>query len=709
MALPRTIPPRTTDSSRMTSAMRTATIAVLIALVILVTAPAPAAAQQWDEPAVRALAGRATARRAEQIADTLLHDYTATANGFLTFLAQVGEGFPDPPRIVKADQLAVRVYWLAPDQSRQVLVGRRDTLLLPADVGYYRDRYGIIQNNFPDRIRMGDGNDVRDVPHPLSATGLREYQFARGDSLRIRLPDRVIEVDEVKFRPVDASQPRAVGTLYVDRETAAVVRMALTFTRAAILDRRIETLAVTLENGLVEGRFWLPHRQELEVARTSTWLDFPARGIIRGRWEVGDYEVNRGLTPDMFGGSEIVSESPRALASYSFDGALLDQVPPDVQAVTEADVERVRAQAEALVRQQMLTRATGATIAARRVSDFIRVNRVEGLALGAGTRWRATPTLTAALRARYGIADARLKGRLSLSRSAGLPTSSGSIEAFAERDHRDVGDAAETSLVRNSLAAQEFGSDYTDPYEVRAVGVGAGLGELAGLRWRVEGAWEEQRAVAVHAAPSSGGYEPTVPAAPLSGARLALFAERPLDDGPLGTRLRWRAELRGGLWEGGTRTLRLSVSADADRRLGSGQLVLATTAAAVTGSAVPQQLAYLGGPVTGPGLGFHSLAGRVGVGQRVEWRAPVPFVGIPVGRFGSTPASMTLAPYVHVSAIDGPVALPGRGSMAGGVYPSVGVGGLFFFDLLRVDVARGLRDGRWLLGVDVSRTLWGIL
>src|SRR5699024_8222329 len=139
-------------------------------------------------------------------------------------------------------------------------------------------------NNFPDRIALGDGKDVRDVPHPLSAIGLREYRFTLGDSLRIRLaPDRTISVMEVEFRPVDDRQARAVGSLYIDRETADVVRMSLTFTDAAILDKRIETLVVTLENGLVDGRFWLPRHQELEVARTSTWLDFPARGIIRGR------------------------------------------------------------------------------------------------------------------------------------------------------------------------------------------------------------------------------------------------------------------------------------------------------------------------------------------------------------------------------------------------------------------------------------------
>ena len=32
-----------------------------------------------------------------------------------------------------------------------------------------------------------------------------------------------------------------------------------------------------------------------------------------------------------------------------------------------------------------------------------------------------------------------------------------------------------------------------------------------------------------------------------------------------------------------------------------------------------------------------------------------------------------------------------------------------FFDLLRVQVARGLRRGRWTFNVDVSRDFWGVL
>ena len=68
---------------------------------------APAVAQQWNDARVTELVNRATERRARQLADTGLTTYTATALGSLTFLAQVGEGFPDPPKVVKADQIAL--------------------------------------------------------------------------------------------------------------------------------------------------------------------------------------------------------------------------------------------------------------------------------------------------------------------------------------------------------------------------------------------------------------------------------------------------------------------------------------------------------------------------------------------------------------------------------------------------------------------------
>jgi hypothetical protein len=32
-----------------------------------------------------------------------------------------------------------------------------------------------------------------------------------------------------------------------------------------------------------------------------------------------------------------------------------------------------------------------------------------------------------------------------------------------------------------------------------------------------------------------------------------------------------------------------------------------------------------------------------------------------------------------------------------------------FFDIIRIDVARGLRRGRWTFSIDAGRDLWSIL
>jgi len=262
-------------------------------------------AQTWNDPRSRSLVEQATERRARQIADTALASYKAGAHGYLTFLAQVGEGFTEPPKIVKADELALEVYWQAPNLSKQLIAGRRDTLLLPTDINYHRDHLGIVQNNFPNIIRLGEGDEVRDVPHPLSADGLNQYDFAIRDSLQIRLGPRTLDVYEVRVRPKNDREARAVGAVYIDRESGEVVRMAFSFTRAALRDKELEDVSVVLENGLIEGRFWLPRRQEIEIRRTGTWLDYPARGIIRGRWEICCYEVNRPMPAGIFTGPEI--------------------------------------------------------------------------------------------------------------------------------------------------------------------------------------------------------------------------------------------------------------------------------------------------------------------------------------------------------------------------------------------------------------------
>src|SRR4051812_17923265 len=195
---------------------------VASSLAMLILPAALPAQTAWNDSTTRALVELATRLRAAQLADTGLTDYRADAHGYLTFLAQVGEGFTEPPKIVKADELALEVYWQAPNLSKQLIAGRRDTLLLPTDINYHRDHLGIIQNNFPNIIRLGDGDEVQDVPHPLSADGLTQYDYAIRDSLEIRLGPRSLQVYEVRVRPKNDRQPRAVGAVYIDRESGEV-------------------------------------------------------------------------------------------------------------------------------------------------------------------------------------------------------------------------------------------------------------------------------------------------------------------------------------------------------------------------------------------------------------------------------------------------------------------------------------------------------
>ena len=685
--------------------------ACCIALPALI--PATMMAQTWNDPRTLALVTRATERRAQQLADTGLVDYRASARGYLTFLAQLGEGFPEPPKIVKADELALEVYWRAPDLSKQRIIGRRDTLLLPTDISYHRDHLGIVQNNFPSIIRLGEGDEVSDVPHPLSARGMSEYDFAITDSLRIRMSDRSVEAYRVSVRPRNDREARVIGAVFIDRETGEVLRMAFSFTRAAFLDDQLENISIVLENALIEGRFWLPSRQEIEIVRTGSWLEYPARGIIRGRWEVSDYAVNQGTPAVFFRGPEIVIAPRTVLDGRVWSGRILDSLPADVRASTDETIREVQEEARRLVRAQALARVRRTSLSARAVSDFVRFNRVEGLAIGGGLSRRMGLGLAARARGRWGLDDEQAKGRvaLSLSRANGA-----SLELSAYREYRDAGDLPEVSLLRNSFAAQEFGSDYTEPFDTRGFAMTAQLGERFGLMWSVAGALEEHDSVSVHAIPAFGRFEPTIPALEGRATIATLTAERALTPGPMGWWVGGRAELRASWWapDAGAfaaheRSARVSADLRVERPAGRHRLVLRSTLGRVDGAGKdppPQDLVYLGGPVTAPGYSYHGLVGELGFTQRIEWHAPIPFPTLPLGRFGTAPGTATLAPFVNLAYIDDPPAFRRSDT---GWYPSIGLGALVFFDLLRIDVARGLHDGRWTFSADLMRDLWRIL
>jgi hypothetical protein len=687
-------------------------------------------AQAWNDPRVLALVQQATMRRAQQLADTGLMDYRAVAHGYLTFLAQVGEGFPEPPRIIKTDELALEVYWRSPGLSKQLIVGRRDTTLLPTDILYHRDHLGIVQNNFANIIRLGEGDEVRDVPHPLSAMGVGMYDFAITDSLRLTIPGRTIDVYEVKVRPKNDRAPRVIGAVYIDRDGGQVVRMALSFTRASFIDESLEDLSIVLENGLFGTRFWLPRRQEIEIRRGGTWLDYPVRTIIRGRWEISGYQLNLGLPVQAFGPIEFVQAPPQVLQQYPWKGRILDSLPADILSVQDADVRRIQDETRLLVREEALQRVQGTRLSAQGLSDFASVNRVQGLTVGGGLSQRLGSGFAVGGRARYGIDDRLVRGEV----DAGWQDAGGlSVRAFGRHDLTDARDVPERSGVLNSIAAQEFGSDATEPYDVRAIGAEL-TAPMAGLRWRLSADVERQSAVRVHATPVEGTYAPTIAALDYTPLRLHLGIDRPKAAFGLGIEgraagaLEWlhtidRPACAAACLAGPSEVIRGSLDADLERRFGSYRAISRTIAAAAIapGATVPvQALVFFGGPVTAPGYDLHQIAGTSGISQRVELQLPVPFVAIPLGRFSESPARATLAPFVSLVSVDPssgltctPACAPPAGDTPGRTarfFPAAGVGLLSIFDLLRLDVARGFRNGgRWTFSVDVARDLWGIL
>jgi len=662
----------------------------------------------------------ATARRSVQLADTGLRDYTARANGYITFLAQLGTDFPAPPALIKSDQLAVEVYWGAPDRSKQSVVGRRDTLLLPTDQEYHRDHLGIIQNNFPEMIRLGDGDEVRDVPHPLSTLGLETYNLQLAGSLAIRTGQQAIDVMMINVRPKNERAAAAVGAIYIDRATASVVRMTFSFTRAALRDEQLQDVSIILENGLVDGRFWLPRRQEIEIRRSLTWMDFPVRGIIRGRWEICCITTNTELPAQTFVGPEIVEASRQQQRAFPFEGAILDSLPEEVRALDAAEVRAVQEEARRLVREGALARARRVSLAARSISDFVRFNRVEGLALGAGASQQLPWGFAIGGRVRYGLDDAAWKGD---GRVAWRSASGTTLSYTRFDDFRDVGQVQEVSTVRNSLAAQEFGSDWTNPIGRRGYSVRLEKARRNGGRFFVEARDVRERPLEVNAAPANGVFEPTLAADTVKRYAVELGWERDRTFGTAGGTVRSSIRLTpielatydgtGGGWGTEMPLVRARLDLQVRRPTARGAFVsrtilhatqpLAATSNMFIAPRPVQDFVYVGGPVSAPGYAFHSLAGRSALSQRFELHYRIPFIPIDLGRFGRVPSTLTVAPYVHGTLVNRPI----RGDA--GWHPAVGVAAIGFFDLVRIDVARGLRGGTWMFSLDIAREFWPVL
>jgi hypothetical protein len=675
----------------------------LVVATLLTSQFSPLTGQQWNSPETLALVHRAVDRRLAVQADPALTSYRARAHGFVFFLAQVGEGLTEPPRLVKADELDVEVYWRAPDRSKQVILGWRDGTFLPTDINYHRDHLGIVTNNFGNLIRIGEGDEVRDAVHPLSPDGLAAYDYALSDSLAIRTADGEVTVYQVQIRPRFFSRPLVVGILYIDVASAELVRFRFSFTPAAYLDRQLEDISIVLESALYENRYWLPRRQEVEIRRRVTWLDFPARGIIRGRWEIGDYELNYDIPPGLFQGPAIGGLLQPRKSDSTWSEPLERAIAGVAQPVNQQDMEALRADIERLAGSRALSGLSSKRLAAGSISDLVRVNRVQGLTLGfggivglKGARVQLRPTIS------YGTADHRLAGSL----TAGWSMGATGLSLGASRRIVDFSDLPVIAPVVNSVLSQETGEDHGDYVLLHAVelGVRRRLGGRTSLGLSL--GIEESRSVAVEASPAAGSYRVNPPLG--SGTRRVARLSLERASGGIAVRrdLQGRLALEAGA--GGGDYVRATASGRWLASLGGSALLSRFYVGAGSDRLPPHRSFAIGGRGTLVGEPYRAYGGRSVALAHLEWRFEVPVPALRLGSFVSTGRRMTLAPFLSAGYTAQP--LPGLPwSRTGGIRPVAGVALEWFMRLLRVEAGVGLRDGGLGVTVDINRDWWGLL
>jgi hypothetical protein len=673
-----------------------------LVLFLLLLSRGELAAQTWNDSTTLALVQRGVVARRAAEPDSALRSYHTRAHGFVFFLAQVGDELAGSPRLIKADELDVDVFWRAPGVSRQVIVAWRDGRWLPTDISYHRDHLGIVTNNFGDRIRIGEGDEVRDVVHPLSPDGPALYDYRLRDSLRLERRDTTLDIYEVDVRPRDAGQPLVIGTLSLDARSGDLVRFRFSFTPSAYLDRSLEDISVVLENAQLDGRWWLPWRQEIEIRRRLTWLDFPARSIIRGRWVIGDYDLNVAVPAPVMAGSAIGGLRTPVDTGGPWTRPLAEVIGGVAAPVQQRDLDAVRADIDRLAEGRFLTGLPRARLGLSSVSDLAHVNRVQGLALGAGFEFEPAPDVFLRPRAGIGTADGRLTADLRFSWEPAW----GRLSLVAGRRLSDIADRPIASSLVNSLLAQEGGRDLGDYALVDQATLGLDWPSGSNDRFAFSAGVERSRSVSSEAAPARGAYRPNPALGAGTVGVLRFTAGRRVQSLDRGRDLAIELRLEAG--QGDREYERAAGDLRWLQPAGPGALALRLEAGVGTAGLPAYRSFAIGGWGTLPGEGFRRWGGRRMALAWLEYRVAVPFPAIPLGAFVSTGSSITIAPFVAAGVAGGPIgSVPWRPTRE--VRPVVGGAIEWFHRLLRTEVGVSLRTGQVGVTVDVSREWWGVL
>ena len=497
------------------------------------------------------------ARSRHQTGDTTLRDYRSHLNtlvsaGFITDPLA-------PPRLIVASELASEVAWQRTGGLQVRMLGQRYVTSLGTDVeaGLDFDEPWFVATVPGDSLRLLGGIELpgRAAVHPFSQGAERYYSYEIGDTVALLSPARQVQLVEIEVTPTRGDEALVVGSIWIDAETGDVGAMQIRFVGKPLWAdeddpegsewaNRILSVSATVQQGLWETRYWLPHKQEVELMVRIPFIgNFAVPVVFRS--EFGRYAVNTNLpiawfSPDSlraasaqrtgYEGATLTIRAGRAETVQPADTTRYQPPFPDRDALqvragsAENGWEIIRPPDDTLVAydgwdrpleapaseltlpsavelerraRQLSNEIVGRKMFALqydRLPEMIRYNRVESLALGLGGRWDIPrrPFWSFGGGASFGFADLEPKGRLDVRYDA--PGARADLAVYSELHLAGSALSDDKRAFGNAFRAFFLGRDDADYY--RASGVALTLGRRWGwLAGRLGLGWEDHQSV----------------------------------------------------------------------------------------------------------------------------------------------------------------------------------------------------------------------
>lgn len=661
----------------------------------------------WNSQRALDLVARARVRRELPRGDSTLQNYTSKANGYVYFyLDRPGS---EERTLVRVDQIAIDLFFKRPNLTKQQIVGMRDVNRLPNRMYYHLDHLTVVQNGLGDVIRIGDGDEVRDVPHPAAPGADTVYDYRLADSVTLQMggDQPVVRVYEIQVRPKRLDRPALIGSIYVDRASADIVRMTFTFTPASYVDKRLDYINISLDNGLFGGRYWLPNEQSVEIRRQIPELDFAAGSVIKGRIHISKYEFNANIPDSIFFGRPVSAASEQERKNYPF--------PQDIYADLNTEglapppqMEDLRARAAELVKSKRLSGLPPFRLYVPNSSSVLRHNDAEGWYAGAGVAYVRSPSFR--INALGGYAFGAERPELSLGVHQYSNDVHFALTGYLDRP-RDVGPVPGMPGVLNTFTSGFGDRDYTDTYLTR--GLRLDVEESKG-NWRM-GVFglDEWHIDPIPCSPSEPCYR-----RPVNGHAIQAGYTFTRETAERGT-FNWG--LNGELGFVHFESTRLG-SYNFVRGLfnASLQAVSENTRTSLTGTVhaginstdtPPQYALLVGGRETLPGYDYRSFSGKHFASMQVELARTIAYPWIrarAIGAAALTPPSRLRGPDIIMPDVlrSNSYTLAAASSNESRLRASAGAGVGLLWDVIRVDVVKG---AHWQTLFSVRHDFWDLL